>query len=1222
MAVLDIWRNNMSRKTVFKSAVMGILLAALFFTLASCDYSSLFIRVALIEDVPETGMVGTPVTLTGTVRPVFASNKDIVWSVKNAGTTGADISGNILNANAEGTVTIRARIVNGMAEGKEYTQDFYIVFKHGVPVIKPITSVALNVTGPAKNSAPDTTAAPADVPAHYTAGAVSWSPADNPFRGVTVYTATVMLTAHEGYTFTGLTAAAINGNDANISGNTGTTVTLSHTFAATLDKEITGITIKSQPTKLTYTSGETLDLSGLVVSLTFDSVPPEDAAYDNFNAYNISTIPAQGTPLTMAHNGKPVTILAGGFLIHTNNLTVSAGTVPSVPVTGVTIKPSSIFLTVGGTAKLTAEVQPADATNQAVRWKSDEEGVATVTDDGIVTAHAADTVTITVTTEDGDFTATCTVTVQASGSTSPTEIEMVQIPAGTFTMGSPASEPNRQSDETQHSVTLTKSFYMSTYQVTQVQYRAVMGDGEDRTTTTYGKGDNYPVYSVNWYDAIVFCNKLSMMEGLSPVYSIGGSTDPAVWITNNGGSIPTGSSNETWNTAVMDSSKNGYRLPTEAEWEYACRGDYPNKATETNTQPFGIGDGTKITGSMANFNGRNPYDLASSGEYSVTGGTYLQKTTEVGSYAPNNYGLYDMHGNLYEWCWDWYKADITADNSDPTGAVTGSLRVERGGFWNYNGRSLRSAFRGYSNPNYRSYNVGFRLVRSNVVPVTGVSLDKIIINLTVGGTAVTLTAEVQPANATNKAVTWTSSNTSIATVSNGVVTAVAAGTATITVTTDDGNITASCAVTVAEAEAKISSTKYATLAEAISEAADGTASAPTEIIILQNITAYEGYLISNDKNIKLNVEAGQNITIAANTGDFALFTVTAGSTLTLSGTSGTLTLDGKKATAQDNRRGINVSGGGFTMNSNVTVTGFENSYNVTSGGGGGVYVNGGTFTMNAGKITGNTAIRGGGVHVNTNGGFIMNTGNILGNTATRGGGVYVNGGTFTMNDGEISDNSSSSGSDGGGMYGDGGGVYLNGGTFTMKKGNIESNKAGKDGGGVFVGNTGEFTMEGGGISGNTASTFGGGVSVSNFGNFIMNDGEILNNTASNNSGGGVSNNGTFTMKKGNIESNKAGESGGGVFVDIKGEFTMEGGGISGNTASDWGGGVLVNSQSGNNGIFTMSGGTIYGVNASNISLRNNAAYGGSSIFVHSSGTAKYGNGDNILTTSNTITGHN
>jgi formylglycine-generating enzyme len=293
------------------------------------------------------------------------------------------------------------------------------------------------------------------------------------------------------------------------------------------------------------------------------------------------------------------------------------------------------------------------------------------------------------------------------GSGVTVSIDMVSIPAGTFTMGSPTTEPNRYSDETQYSVTLS-AFSMSKHLVTQAQYKAVMGEGEDRTTTSYGKGDNFPIYYVNWYDAIVFCNKLSIKEGLNPVYSIGGKTNPSEW-----GAIPTGS-NTTWDAAVMDKSKNGYRLPTEAEWEYACRGDYANKATETNTKPFGIGDGTKMISGMANFDVKYPYDLNHSpaGNYNDTSATgYVGKTTAVGSYAANNYGLYDMHGNLYEWCWDWYGSYSSSPADDPTGAVTGSFRVVRGGYWSDYGRYVRSAYRSSGDPDIR-YFIGFRLVRS------------------------------------------------------------------------------------------------------------------------------------------------------------------------------------------------------------------------------------------------------------------------------------------------------------------------------------------------------------------------------------------------------------------------------------------------------------------------------------------------------------------------------
>jgi formylglycine-generating enzyme required for sulfatase activity len=258
---------------------------------------------------------------------------------------------------------------------------------------------------------------------------------------------------------------------------------------------------------------------------------------------------------------------------------------------------------------------------------------------------------------------------------------MVQIPAGTFLMGSPETETDRKTNETQHQVTLS-GFYMGKYEVTQEQYQAVMGSNPSNRKNVVAGEDGtlgkLPVETVSWYDAIVFCNKLSMLEGLNPVYSINGKTDPAEW-----GAVPT-STNTTWNQAEMVSGANGYRLPTEAEWEYACRAG--------TTTAYNTGDTISDNTGWYYANSRS-------------------NTHQVGLKTPNAWGLYDMHGNVWEWCWDWYGTYASGEQDDPAGAVTGTYRVIRGGSWYDDAQNLRSAYQGSSDPYGRRYLIGFRLVR-------------------------------------------------------------------------------------------------------------------------------------------------------------------------------------------------------------------------------------------------------------------------------------------------------------------------------------------------------------------------------------------------------------------------------------------------------------------------------------------------------------------------------
>jgi formylglycine-generating enzyme required for sulfatase activity len=279
-----------------------------------------------------------------------------------------------------------------------------------------------------------------------------------------------------------------------------------------------------------------------------------------------------------------------------------------------------------------------------------------------------------------------------------TVIEMVLIPAGTFTMGSPDTEANRNTDETQHSVTLTKGFYMGKYQVTQAQYQAVMGSnpsyfhgGTGREPASGGVQGNRPVDTVSWYDAIVFCNKLSIAEGLTPAYSISGSTNPDDW-----GAVPTVLSGK-WGRAEIVSGSTGYRLPTEAQWEYAAKGG---------------------NGSPGNYTYSGSNDLNEVGWYlgnipSQNSGESGYGTQPVGTKAPNGLGLYDMSGNVWEWCWDVYTADITAYTVDPPGPDNNvaNYRVQRGGGWQLLASYARSGCRARPAPYNRNNNFGFRLVR-------------------------------------------------------------------------------------------------------------------------------------------------------------------------------------------------------------------------------------------------------------------------------------------------------------------------------------------------------------------------------------------------------------------------------------------------------------------------------------------------------------------------------
>jgi formylglycine-generating enzyme required for sulfatase activity len=263
-----------------------------------------------------------------------------------------------------------------------------------------------------------------------------------------------------------------------------------------------------------------------------------------------------------------------------------------------------------------------------------------------------------------------------SGGTSGAPAGFVLVEGGTFTMGSPSNEPDWRSDEgPQHQVTV-KSFYLGKYEVTQREWREVIGTtvAQQRNMaqqaanksgwSLYGEGDNYPIYYVSWFEAVEYCNKRSVKEGLSPAYRGSG------------------------NSISCDWSANGYRLPTEAEWEYAAKGGNKNFLTY-------LYAGSSSAGAVAWYSGNS-------------GNT----THPVGTKAANDLGIYDLSGNVWEWCWDWKGDYGSGAQTNPAGPYSGSDRVERGGSWYFSARYVRSSYRSNSTPSNRGSHLGFRLVRA------------------------------------------------------------------------------------------------------------------------------------------------------------------------------------------------------------------------------------------------------------------------------------------------------------------------------------------------------------------------------------------------------------------------------------------------------------------------------------------------------------------------------
>ena len=454
---------------------------------------------------------------------------------------------------------------------------------------------------------------------------------------------------------------------------------------------ISGILTKEQPNKLEYIHGERLDLRGLVVTIFFDFLdPPVDVAFEDFAQWGITTNPQHRDTLSRTdnHGGNVmIYIWSSGLDLESEDddeeMQAATKLLTVERADPVIEWPKGLELSFFQTLSHIPAVYLITGTSVsgAFVWETPDTPLG---EWGMIPYN------LTFIPDDGANYNSVTGSVEVKSHF----VEMVEIHPGSFFMGSPESEDGHKDNEGQREVTLTKGFYMGKYEITQEQYEKVMGVNP----SGHKEGHGLPVTNVPWYEAVKFCNELSIMEGLDPVYFIDGSSVLSDYIfkgtlIENFGSphLYSYESRLSWS-----STANGYRLPTEAQWEYACRAG-------TNTA----------------YNTGLDYVTDNTGWYASN----TSNIQEVGQKPANVWGLYDMHGNVSEWCFDAYYANYFVGQIDPVndGFLIGyeqysnmAIRVYRGGGYNSDSSSIRSAERTIADwTDYSSSRVdlGFRVIR-------------------------------------------------------------------------------------------------------------------------------------------------------------------------------------------------------------------------------------------------------------------------------------------------------------------------------------------------------------------------------------------------------------------------------------------------------------------------------------------------------------------------------
>jgi formylglycine-generating enzyme required for sulfatase activity len=505
------------------------------------------------------------------------------------------------------------------------------------------------------------------------------------------------------YSFNGVA----NGNYTITASKTG------YTFSPVRSITVNGANITGQNFTATASTTPTYSISGTVsgavqlgITVTLTGTGSVSTTTDSSGNYSFSGAANGSYTITASKTGytfSPVrSITVNGANITGQNFTATANVVPSSAKAITAFSLAGVVGTINETGKTIAITMPSGTSVTALVATFTTTGASVavgsiVQVSGTTPNNFTSSVTYTVTAADSS-TQDYTVTV-ATDYTSTNIGTLKYVPAGSF-----------QRDSTSTNISTVSAFRMSQYDITRAQFLAIMGT--DPSNTTYSSGTSDPVQQASWRQAIAFCNKLSIAEGLTPVYSVSGVN----FTTLTYAAIPTiaVAGNTTWDAATANWSANGYRLPTEMEWMWAAMGATSDGRGADIVGGVNTGGYTKGYAGSIEAGGAQ----VNIGNYAWTSENSANTTHPVGTKLPNELGLYDMSGNVFGWCWDWVAYNgaypyyaITGAVTDYRGAASGDCRVLRGGSWNLIASYATVAFRNADNPWPQYDYFGFRVVR-------------------------------------------------------------------------------------------------------------------------------------------------------------------------------------------------------------------------------------------------------------------------------------------------------------------------------------------------------------------------------------------------------------------------------------------------------------------------------------------------------------------------------